>query len=312
MHVLSDYQCPVRELREEYFAALEVCLTRCCCTYSLAKLAVIYCVQTTMLQIGVQRQVDCVRQGISEVFPLSQLVRMSGLDLIEVIGANPRVQDEDWEQMIAMMVSKNDSPASEIFLSLFRDVIRSVKNSEEGDDFVRISGSKVDVQRFRRDFCTAIFCVPQVDTNKAIKLTTEVKDSGLPCHWGTCFDELQIRASRSRLVYQTSFVSRAQGQQASFSNAAEVHEIHVEGAARLQFGFTSHPNSASFQGNRDIRASQTSMNSIDPALLILFFRSECLLETYWSQKETRWLKAKRCQSPATRPHCKCPKAAFIA
>jgi hypothetical protein len=33
VHLLSDYKRPHRQLREEYFAALEVCHTRCWCLW---------------------------------------------------------------------------------------------------------------------------------------------------------------------------------------------------------------------------------------------------------------------------------------
>ena len=83
-----------------------------------------------MLHVGLQKQVDAVRQGISEVFPLAKLDQVCGLDLIDAIGANASVADHDWEQMIGMMVMKSDLPGLATYLKLFQDTLKLVKNSE--------------------------------------------------------------------------------------------------------------------------------------------------------------------------------------
>jgi hypothetical protein len=199
-----------------------------------------------MLHVGLQQQVDAVRQGISEAFPLAKLDQVCGLDLIDVIGANPLVADEDWEQMIGMMVMKSDLPGLGTYLKLFQDTLKLVKNSEIGD-CILLFGREVKVQTFRREFCKAIFGVPQVNTSKAIKFTSEVASVGKPCHFDNCHTEIQIRESQSRLNFQTSFVKEvAQTHQ-------QTHQIKVEGAARLQLQFKPHPSLSS--GNMAARVS---------------------------------------------------------
>ena len=201
-----------------------------------------------MLHVGLQQQVDAVRQGISEVFPLAKLDQVCGLDLIDVIGANPLVADVDWEQMIGMMVTKSDLPGLGTYLKLFQDTLKLVKNSEIGD-CILLFGREVKVQTFRREFCKAIFGVPQVNKSKAIKFTSEVASVGKPCHFDNCHTEIQIRESQSRLNFQTSFVKEvAQTHQ-------QTPQIKVEGAARLQLQFKPHPSLSSLTGNTAARVS---------------------------------------------------------
>ena len=209
-----------------------------------------------MLHVGLQQQVDAVRQGISEVFPLAKLDQVCGLDLIDVIGANPLVADEVWEQMIDMMVMKSDLPGLATYLKLFQDTLKLVKNSEISN-CILLFGREVKVQTFRREFCKAIFGVPQVNTNKAIKFTSEVAVLGKPCKFDNCQTEIHIRESQSRLNFQSS----------SVSTVAQTHQIKVEGAARLQLQFKPHPLLSSLTGNT---AARVSLNCLEIESRALF------------------------------------------
>jgi hypothetical protein len=209
---------------------------------------VILYVQVAILQVWVQQQVDCVRQGISEVFPIEKLDQLSGLDLIDIIGAKPTVDDEDWECMIAMITSA--SAEMDTCRKLVQDALRLAKSSESGDGIL-LFGAKVNVEKFRRDFCSAIFGVPQANTSDAITFTTDVKHD-LPGFFNSCSTELQIRPSRSLLTFKTSIVSRA----------TAIHHIIVEGAHQMQLKFIPHPVLSSLQGIRDPAARVSRDTSI--------------------------------------------------
>ncbi len=222
---------------------------RCFAPVAVDARALRHRLQVSMLHIGLQQQVDAVRQGISEVFSLAKLDRLSGFNLIDAIGANPLIEDEEWEQMIKMMILSPDSPdLAKSYLKLVQAALRLVKNSAIGNHVVLFGSSNVDVQAFRREFCKAIFGVPQVDSSKAIKFTTKLRRPGKPCHFDNCHSILELQESQSRLNFQTSAVSAA----------AQTHQIKILGAARLQLQFEPHLASSSFKGNRAARVSPKS------------------------------------------------------
>lgn len=221
---------------------------RCIALVAVFARALRHRLQVSMLHIGLQQQVDAVRQGISEVFSLAKLDQLSGLNLIDAIGANPVIEDEEWEQMIEEMKRSPDSPDSATtYLKLVQDALRLVKTSAIGNHIVLFGSRNVDVQAFRREICKAVFGVPQVNTSKHIVFTTILTKPGAPCHFDGCQNILQLQESQSRLNFQTSN-----------SAAAQTHQIKVLGAARLQLQFEPPLASSSFQGNKAARVSPKS------------------------------------------------------
>ncbi len=206
---------------------------------------------------------DCVRQGISEVFPLAKLNRLNGLDLIDIIGANPTVEDRDWHCMIGAMHSLTQE--MDVCRRLFQDTLGLVQNSQQGDHIVDdlvLFGSKVKVDKFRREFCKAIFGAPQVDMSKPITFSTIVRH-GWVGFLDNCKQHLEMRASRSPLLFKASVSSRA----------ATSRDIKIDGAAQLQLRFQSYPELELplLQGNRDAAArvmQNHRMNIVHPSLLI--------------------------------------------
>ncbi len=187
---------------------------------------------------------DCVRQGISEVFPLAKLNRLNGLDLIDILGANPKIEDDDWHRMIRAMRSLTGE--MDVVRRLYQDTLGLVQNSKQGDDVVDdlvLFGSKVKVDKFRREFCKAIFGAPQVDLSKTITFSTIVRRDGV-AFCDNCHQNLEMRASRSPLLFKASVTSRA----------ATSRDIIIDGAAQLQLRFKSHPEVKLLQGNRDAAA----------------------------------------------------------